>query len=176
MNFLQLCQRVRQESGGVSGTSNSPSSVVGQVGQLVKIINWTNDAWRDLQLAHSDWRWKRKSFSLPLVANTNDYAASDCSPAVTDLGEWDDETFRIYQTSIGVSDETFLSRMEYPTWRDAWNIGSQTPSRPTVVTIKPDDHLGFGPKPDAAYVVTGEYLQSAQDMVLDADTPIGLPS
>lgn len=176
MNYLQLCQRVRQESGGVAGTSSSPAAVTGQVGQLAKIVSWTNDAWRDLWLKHDDWLFKRGDFSLPLVAADNDYAASDCSPTVTDLAQWDDESMRIYLTSAGVSDETFLSRMEYADWRNVWNIGSQTPSRPNVVTVKPTLHLGFGPVADAAYVVTGEYLKSFTDMAANADVPTGLPS
>ena len=104
MNFLELCQRVRQESGGVSGTG--PTTVTGQSGQLKKLVTWTNAAWRELQLMHDDWLWKRKDFTLTLSASDNDYAAADCTPAVTDLGEWDLETFRIYQTSAGVSDQT----------------------------------------------------------------------
>ena len=174
MNYLQMCQRVRKEAGGVAGTSSSPSAVTNQTGQLSKIVSWVNDAWVDLQLKHSDWLWKRKSFTLALSASDNDYSASDAS--VTDLGEWDDETFRIYATATGVSDETFLSRMEYGVWRDIWNIGSQTPGRPQVVTIKPNLHLGFGPVSDTNYVVSGEYLQSAQELSADANEPDGLPA
>jgi hypothetical protein len=122
---------------------------------------------------HDDWLWKRKGFTLPVVASDNDYTASDAS--VTDLGEWDLETFRIYLTSAGVSDETFLSRMEYDIWRNVWSIGSQTASRPNVVVQKPDLHLGFGPVPGDSYTVTGQYLQATQSMALDADTPVGLP-
>ena len=172
-NFLELCQRVRQESGGVSGTG--PTTVTGQSGQLKKLVTWTNAAWRELQLMHDDWLWKRKDFTLTLSASDNDYAAADCTPAVTDLGEWDLETFRIYQTSAGVSDQTFLSRMEYDIWRNVWAIGSQTASRPNVVVQKPDLHLGFGPVPGDTFTVTGQYLQSTQSMTVDASEPTGLP-
>lgn len=171
MNFLELCQRVRQESGGVAGSG--PSTVTSQSGQLKKIVTWTNAAWRELQLMHDDWLWKRKDFTLPLVASDNDYSATDAG--VTDLGDWDLETFRIYLTSTGVGDQTFLSRMDYNTWRNVWSIGSQTASRPNVVTRKPDLHLGFGPVPDASYTVTGQYLQATQSMAVDADEPTGLP-
>lgn len=174
MNFLQLAQRVRQESGGVAGANGTPSSVVSQTGQLKKIVDWTNDAWRDLWLTHDDWLFRRGSFTLPLVASDNDYAASDAS--ITDFSDWDDETFRIYLTATGVSDETFLSRMEYRVWRDVWAVGTQTPGRPQQATVKPDKHLGFGAVPDAVYTVSGEYFRSFTDMTLDADTPTGLPS
>lgn len=173
MNFLELAQRVRQEAGGVAGADSSPSSVTGQLGQLAKVVRWTNDAWMDLQLKHTDWLWMRKSFTLPLTASLNDYSAADAS--VTDLGQWDDESMRIYLTSEGVANEAYLSRMEYSLWRDVWDFGVKTPSRPNVVTVKPTFNLGFGPVPNDDYVVTGEYLQAAQPMLIDADEPTGLP-
>lgn len=173
MNFLQLAQRVRQEAGGIAGSDATPASVTNQVGQLAKVVNWTNDAWRDLQLSKTDWLWKRKQFSMPLTANVNDYAASVAG--ITDLGEWDHESMRIYRTAAGLADEAYLSRMEYAVWRDVWDFGVKTPSRPNVVTVKPDFHLGFGPVPDDAYTVRGEYLQSTQSMVINTDEPTGLP-
>ena len=176
MNFLQLCQRVRSESGGVAGTTTTPTTVTGQLGQLQRIVNWTNDAWRDLWLKHDDWLFRRGSFTLPLAASDNDYAASDCTPALTDCAEWDDETFRIYLTSATYTDETFLSRMDYRVWRDVWAVGNQTPSRPNQVSVKPDKHLGFGPVSDAIYTVTGEYFRAFTDMDADTDTPTGLPT
>lgn len=174
MNFLQLCQRVRQESGGVAGTNATPTAVTSQVGQLKKIVDWTNDAWRDLWLKHDDWLFRRNSFTLTLTASDNDYSSSDAS--ITDFADWDDETFRIYLTATGVSDETFLSRMDYRIWRDVWSVGTQTPARPQQVTVKPDKHVGFGAVPDATYTVTGEYLRSFADMTADSDSPTGLPS
>jgi hypothetical protein len=173
MNFLELAQRVRQEAGGVAGADSTPATVVSQTGQLAKIVKWTNDAWRDIQLSKTDWTWKRKQFTLSLSANDNDYTAADAG--VTDLGEWDDESMRIYLTSVGVADESYLSRMEYALWRDVWNFGVKTPSRPNVVTVKPDLHLGFGPVPNASYTVAGEYLQATQSMTVDSDEPDGLP-
>lgn len=173
MTFLELCQRVRQEVGGVSGTG--PSSVTGNVGQLRKIVTWTNQAWRDLQLKHDDWLWKRADFTLNLAASDNDYAASDCVTPVTDLGSWDEESFRIYLTATGVSDETFISAMDYSLWRNIYSIGSQTASRPHIFTVKPDLHLGFGAVPDGSYTVAGQYLRSTLSMTADADLPTGLP-
>lgn len=173
MNFLQMCQRVRQECGGVSGTSGSPAAVTGQTGQLKKIVDWTAQSWRDLQLKHPTWRWMHKDFTLALSASDNDYAASDAS--VTDLGEWDEESFRIYLTATGVSDETPISKMDYDHWRNVYSIGSQTESRPHVFTVKPDNHLGFGSVPNATYTVSGKYRQSTQSLSADADEPTGLP-
>jgi len=174
MDFLALCQRVRQESGGVAGTNGTPTAVAGQIGQLKKIVDWTNDAWRDLWLKHDDWLFKWTDFTLPTVASDNDYSAADAS--VTDLAQWDEESFRIYLASAGVSDESFLTRMDYRTWRNVWSVGNQTPGRPNQMTIKPDLHIGFGPVPDDIYTVTGKYMRSFTDMTGDTDEPTGLPA
>jgi len=173
MNFLQLCQRVRQEAGGIAGGINTPSTVTNQVGQLANVVNWTNDAWRDLQLKHDDWRWKRKDFTMPISAASNDYAASVAG--ITDFAKWIEGSFRLYRTSAGIADEQFLTCLSYNTWRDVWDYGVRTPSRPNSITIKPTDRLGFGPLPDDDYTLVGEYWSSGSSMTIDADVPIGLP-
>ena len=52
MNFLQLCQRLRQET-GIS--DSGPGTVTGQTGDMKRIIDWTNDAWLRLQTLRPDW-------------------------------------------------------------------------------------------------------------------------
>ena len=39
------------------------------------------------------------------------------------------------------------------------------------MTIDPQRNLILGPKPDAAYTITGEYQMSAQVLAADGDTP-----
>jgi hypothetical protein len=54
MDFLSLCQRAVLES-GISDTG--PSSVSGQTSDLLRIVNWINDAWFELQASRNKWRW-----------------------------------------------------------------------------------------------------------------------
>ena len=39
-NFLALCQKTARESGTIEGVL--PSTVVGQSGRLLKVVNWVN--------------------------------------------------------------------------------------------------------------------------------------
>ena len=54
MNFLELCQRVRQDA-GVSG--EGPTAVTGQSGILSRIVSWVKQANNEIQLKNKDWRF-----------------------------------------------------------------------------------------------------------------------
>lgn len=170
MNFLALCQRLRQEA-RIAGTG--PSATTGQTGQSARLVSWINNAWMDVQQIHNEWLWMVGSFSGATVADDNTYTAADWS--VTDLRDWKRDTFTCYLASLGVSDESELGYVPYPLWRREYAIGTQTASRPLHVTVKPDLSVGLGPKPDAIYTVQGEYQKSASELSGDSDTP-ELPS
>lgn len=173
MTFLELVQMVHREC-GVAGST--VATVVNQTGESGRLVEWVRQSWHELQLHREQWWWMRKEFSLDTVSGTGTYAASDCTPAVTDLGEWKTDSFRIYKQSTGLADEGTLSFKEYGLWRNLYALNVQTNQRPVFVTVKPDMSIALGPAPDDIYVVTGEYFSAPADMTLDTDTPTGLPS
>lgn len=63
MNFLQLCQRAASECGVATGSAIRTvlPTVEGATGSLGRIVDWVNDAWSDVQMAHDDWDWMRSS-------------------------------------------------------------------------------------------------------------------
>lgn len=66
MNFLQLCQRTRQEA-DIAGSG--PTSVVGQTGELGNVVNWVIDAWNEIQgMKLWDWQWQEVPVVIPLGA------------------------------------------------------------------------------------------------------------
>ena len=71
MDFLSLCQRMRQEC-GISGSG--PTTVVGQSGNLQRIVDWVNTAWIDIQTTNQDWGWMRASASFTTVSGQATYA------------------------------------------------------------------------------------------------------
>ncbi len=175
--FLQLCQKVAQESGTISGTQ--PASVVGQVGRLKKVVDWTAEAWVDIQNLHDAWRWMQKTYSSTLTSSTSTYTPA--SFGISDLREWKRDNLvsgyqphTIYLTATGVSDENTLREMSYQDWRSFYDRGSQTNNRPTQYAITPAGEIAFGAIPDDTYTVRGEYSQSAVRMTANADIP-GLP-
>ena len=95
MNFLQICNRVKQNC-GISGSDMT--NVTGQVGEFLSITNWVNEAWMDIQAMRQDWDWMRKSIAFPTVAHQVNYTTSQIG--ITDFGKWDRNTFRNYANPV----------------------------------------------------------------------------
>lgn len=177
--FLELCVDVRRECRvGQSG----PSTVVNQVGQLERIVNWVADAYTEIQQRSTTWRWLRSEFSLNTVANTDTYASGSCTDtidnaAVTRFARWlpmDDSSYanmRIYLQSAGAGSERWMTFLDWASFRQIYRIGTQNPGAPVHVSIDPRNKLVLGPKPNGVYVVTGEYQKSPQTLSADNSTP-----
>ncbi len=175
MNFLALCQRTRIEC-GISGSG--PTAVTSQSGENLRVVNWTNSAWEDIQNHRPNWKFMRFGFTVNTVLNQDSYAYTACtdttlSSAIVNFSSWLIETFKIYKTSV--ADESYLYPESYEYWRNYYRIGTQTASRPLHSTITPDDKIGIGPKPNGVYVLSGDYYRRATTMAANTDTP-SLPS
>jgi len=179
MNFLQIFQRAVKEC-RIPGTT--PTTAIGQTGLLDEMVNWTADAYREIQNKREDWRWLRSTFTVPTVASTDAYAYGSCTDgltatAITRFAHWlpFDESGRtntkIYLTSTGVSGERWLPFMAWGRFGALYKFGAQNDAPPAYCTINPQNKLILGPKPDAVYTVSGEYQMSAQELAADADTP-----
>lgn len=168
MNFLAGVQRLASECG-----AGAPITVAGQTGNNLRLVNWFNTAWMDIQSAHDDWGWMRTSLTpFPTVAGKQTYApAADLS--LTDFGAWAQDSFRVYETSAGINSETFLWYIPYEEWRDTYLKGAlrTTTSRPIHVTVAPDKSLGFGPITAAGYSIVGDYFKLPSELSGDSATP-----
>jgi hypothetical protein len=172
MTFLQLFQRAHQEA-GIAGAS--PSVVTGQVGKLLKLVNWVADAWTQIQLERDNWLFMHENFTFDTIADTRDYLASDYS--IADLAKWDINSFLIYKTSLDATDENFLMYRPYPQWRREYRQGmtARSTDRPQIFTLLPSNAIRFEPISDVAYTISGEYKRVAQLFTADADVPTDLP-
>lgn len=183
MNFLELCQRGATEC-GVSGTI---STVAGNSGSQARIVNWIGDAWNDLQIKYDDWEWMRSSnilgsgVSFATVAGQFSYplgtGAGTVGVAADSFGKWDEYSFRVQTTTVGVQDETFLDNILYDQWRNSYMLGAMraVQTRPVAIAVGPDRSLNLGPPPNALYTVTGDYWVAPSAMEDDDDVPTGLP-
>ncbi len=173
-NFLQLTQDVARESGTISGTN--PAAVTSQTGRLLKIVEWTAQAYVAIQNLHADWRWMQKTFSDTTTAGAAQYTAASWS--LTDLRDWlrDNrntgyQPHTVYLTATGVSDENALLEISWDQWRTTYGRGSQTNNRPTEYAISPMGEFSLGSIPDDTYTIQGEYRQAAVVLAANADTP-----
>jgi hypothetical protein len=178
MNYLQLVQRLAVECGVPNA---GLTSVVGQTGTYAKLVNWTNDAWVEIQGMHDSWAWMREPFTFETVSGTGDYAPATTtntltSSALTDLRYWWKDTFRCQKKSIGVQDEQWLVEWEYQVFRNTYRFNVQTNGRPVVFAIKPNGKaVMLGQIPDDVYQVSGEYQTLPSSMSANTDTP-AMPS
>lgn len=182
MTFLQLCVELQREC-DITGTEIS--AVTNQVGELSRVVNWVKQAWREIQNRHIQepaWRWMRSTFSVNTVAGTDSYAGTSCtdtrlSATVTRFARWivfdegGKSNVKIYLSSAGVGTERWLSYLPWSRFRAIYKVGTQNNGSPAHYTVDPQNKLVLGPKPDAVYVVTGEYQMSAQSLDANADTP-----
>lgn len=177
--FLQLAQDTRREC-GISGTPGvaSPTSVVGQTGELDRVVNWVKNSYIELQDEEPNWRWLRSEFSIQTTASVDSYAfgASGVTDAITGtaitrFARWWTDEFQLFLTSAGIATRHPIQYLRWDAWRRVWLIGSQNPAYPSMGSIDPRDNLRLGAKPDGIYTFTGEYQKSAQVLALDADVP-----
>ena len=166
MNFLALCQRLRQEA-GISGTG--PTAVTGQSGMLKRVVDWVTAAYEDIQNRHATWRFLREDFSFSTIASTQEYTPA--SIPITDHAQWIEEDIRIYQN---VGDEFLLHDPPWDEFRLAYMYGSNRTltGKPIAVAVKPKNNgLHLWPIPDAVYTCAGEYYTIPDVMSADGDTP-----
>lgn len=175
--YLELCNKAAKESGLFSGTTPI-SAVTGQTGNAADMVRWVSDSWKNVQLLHRGWKFRRIDISdKSLIVDTAYYAKT--AFALTDVAEFiggtapnDRDAFTLYDSSIGVSDEAPVYWIEWGTFKRRYRRGSQTSNRPVHYSIAPDGKLWFGPAPDKAYTMNGEYIRDAQILTDNADIPI----
>ena len=174
MNYLQLVQRLSSEV-GVAGTG--PSLVTGQIGNTLRLVNWVNSAWLEIQGLHNTWNWMREKFEWETVAGTGDYLPTAITNTLTgnlmtDLRYWYKDTFRCQKQSIGIQDEQWLVEWEYYVFRNTYRFNQQINGRPVVFAENPQGKaLMLGQIPDDVYVITGEYQKRAWTLQNDGDEP-----
>ncbi|HEY5799977.1 MAG TPA: hypothetical protein VIT92_07140 [Burkholderiaceae bacterium] len=168
--FLELCQDLRVESGGIAGSG--PASVTNQTGEMGKVVGWIARAYRDVQRLHQNWNFLRAEFSFPTIVSTAVYAPTAIS--LTKLRRWKTDTVRVYLTSVGVTDEQNLTFVPWDDFRAYFLMGANSlqAGRPQRFSVKPDNSLVVWPLPDAAYTITGEYFKRPQEMEESADVPL----
>jgi len=73
MNFLEICKRVRQDS----GISGDIAAVTGQQGILAKLVTWVQEADLEIQRSKTEWSFMWRRASASLVVGKNEYLPAD---------------------------------------------------------------------------------------------------
>jgi hypothetical protein len=183
MNYLQLSQRLAQEV----GVSGALTATVGQVGSLLRIVTWINQAWYELQTKHDDWSWMKSSYllgggvSFATVAGQASYplgtGVGTVGVTAANFGKWVEDSFRNYATAASYTNEIFMDPITFESWRNSYMYGAMrnVKTRPVAAAIGPDKSVCVGPPSDGSWTVTGDYFIAPSQMAADIDVPTGLP-
>ena len=152
MNFLQLCQRLRQE---VGGTGSGPPTVLNQSGESRLYVDWINQAWKEIQSDRLEWRfmWAQDSVALPVGAQIN--------ALPSDLKTLDSDSLML--------DGSRIDLLDYFVFRD--NYRASYSSKPTVCTILPNGQLKTNTVPDQAYTLNFDYWAKPVSLSENTDIP-----
>jgi hypothetical protein len=185
MTFLEICKAVCREA-GIAGGENAITTVIGNVGQINRVVNYVRNALIEIESAHmsdGDYlRYMRRPFTLTTVADQAAYAY-DSAAIVDDLLAaaiprftcWlvQDPEFppRSYLQSAGVGTQGYLVFLPWPDFVRRYRIGTQVSNVPFHVTIDPQNNLVLGPTPNAIFIVQADYLIGPQVMTVAEDEP-----
>lgn len=126
MNRLTLAQSLREKCGI---TGSGPSTTLSQTGEMLRVVNWIDEAWLQIQTLSDWWQWMRGDFSFDTIAAQREYVPSASPLSLTNFARWytdPDHTWRAYLLSAGRPPSSSWSRS--PTTR---SIGTPTCSAPS---------------------------------------------
>jgi hypothetical protein len=175
VNYLELVQDLARQTGTVSGGVPSITSLSGTIPPRVeKMMTWVNDGWTSIQNERDCWLWMQKEFVSALIMGQARYQQGDFD--LTRVATWKGDNlfrmpFSIWDPDIGQADEGRIEEIGYEDWRDMYQRGSHDPNRPCHYAIAPTNELVFGPTPDKAYGLRGEYIATPQTLVDGDDIP-----
>jgi len=180
MNKLALCNKLKTET---ATPGSVLTAITGNSAEIQRLIDWIDDAYNDICILHDNWRFLRSAFTVNTVSGTQAYAPTTCTDTrisaaighatVGAFKSWIPGTFRIYLSSAGVATQGFLTGPHgYDDFRNQFMLGAPASQPPISWAVRPDDDaILLGPKPDAVYVVTGEYMRQAPGLTATTSEP-----
>ena len=155
-DFLQLSQRVRQETGTYG---LGPTSVIGQRDHYAQIVAWTAQACADVCREWVNWAFLWSEGSLTLASGTATYSPE------ADCRQINEDTLYISGGSLGVS-QNLLEYIPFDDYR-RMKASFTVNGLPWAFTVQPDGLIKMLPTPDAAYTVSYEYWAYATALTAD---------
>lgn len=174
--FLELVKDLARQDGSIAVTQIT--SVVDQTGRIEKMVNWVQKAYINLQNSRRDWGWLVEEFTFDLIPGTAIY--THLSLNLTRFSNWVGDSYNgytplsLYDPLIGLSDEAEVGQVTYEYWRQRYGRGDQNINywdRPTEWAVTAKNELAFGPYPDAAYRIRGQYQKGPQILTANSDIP-----
>lgn len=160
-----MCARVKVES----GRSGAPiTSLTTLAGDDARILNWTRDAWDELQRRPHRWAWMRRELSGPCVIGQRAYLAEEIDLEATDFDEWFPPAEPDYEVT---ADGMPLRWLPWEKFRAAFELRAHEPGPVQYYSFAPDKRLYLGPTPADARLIRASYYKRATELVEAEDEP-----
>jgi hypothetical protein len=155
--FLEICQDVYSALGLQGSFSDVNASNDTKI-----IAQSVRDAWEDIQLYRTDWKFLQAETTLSLVTSRDEYDTTFIfGSSDNDFGHWDTRNF--------IYDYESLEELHYDRWR---RLEQNTANKPIRFTVRPSDNtLLFNPL-DTSYDVDLSYYKTPQILENNTDVPI----
>ncbi len=182
MDFRELCQKTTMRCSIGDADGSVPATVVGQTGELARIVEFVMDSWNDIQIKMNYWLWMRSKFTVNTVADQQAYAPTDFTDTVHGgtitmdrFREWLIRDYRnppkIYLTSTGITGQRWLTWISWDTFQTLYNINYRAPGNPVHIAVDPQMNIVLGPTPNSTFTLTGEYQRGNQTLDDNDDVP-----
>ena len=159
MDFLGLCQRVRQDA-GVSG--EGPTAVTGQTGILSRIVSWVKQANNEIQLKNKAWRFLWAQGSGNTIKMGGEYFPADFGL----VKPRSIATFRYNTKTLIERDWDWYQREVKAAGKDNEH------GIPTYFIVRPDEKILLFPIPADVGTVTIDYYRKPVQLVNGVDKPL----
>ena len=151
--FLEIGQQLVEDA-GISGTL---TSMVGQSGEFLRVVNWVTRATTEIEGLWFDWDFLHVFHSFNTVVGVRDY------PAPSDFNFWDNRTAKIIARNQPIP---FIQ------WtRKKLDVTEEIDGDPYIFTILPDKSIPLYDTPDSVLQIDIEYWMRPTSLVNNSDTP-----
>lgn len=161
MTFLELVQALHSE---VGAAGSSPTTVVNQVKENNRMVNWIKRADLRLQNKWVNWKFMRLEFTT----NNTTLTGVATLDAPDNLKTWDVETFKILYP--GDTEYSDIDVVEYENIKD--EILTTDQGAPSRIIIMPDNNLKLDPVPDGVYTVQADYYRKPVALADNTDVSL----
>lgn len=174
MNYLQLVQRLKRESGR---SGNAITTLVGLSANDQRLADWVADAWIEVQRRFQDWKFMRHTVSGPLIVDQIAYRADEINAEAELVARWQPQT-KDYTVRVAAPDDDQpfdLNELDYETFQARYIVRTETAGRPRHWCRGLDQRILIGPAPDVEdYILTADYWSRPTALSADDDVP-GMP-
>lgn len=161
MNYLEIAQKT-WELCKLSG--GGPGGVTGQQGMTLSIINWVQEAYREVQEMQPRWNFMEKSVTATISQTRDEYVQGDFG--ITEFAE----LMSAHIVNPGMEEDTPL---KIYTFEDAERFQKQADSQvPSEILVTSTETFKFNTLPDVGLNLRFKWHRTPHELVNSNDLPI----